>query len=321
VTQPQSRRPIGVWLIALPFAAAMAAIPLVDRAWTVYLTQVRIPALVDIMRRTLFEGDGIGGSDLSILLFLAIVSLYLRSQSAQPGTWLLAWRPVLGYLLVSALAAGLGAVHALKWVLGRARPWSVLGREQLPYSDWYRTGAHFITQGIYRGSFPSGHTAAVFLLMTFVYAYCGDPTATASRRAWAWPLGGLVLLYTGGMGIASSMARSHWLSDAIGAAGIVWVLIHLLYFRILRVPEQRAYWLRTGRHAALAPYWELRFCGWGFVALLGFMSVALGLRALWEMSPPYLAALIPVGGLLWWVGYPRARAILVTLRNRLAAGA
>lgn len=317
VTQPVHRR-IGVWLIALPFLAVMVAITPVDYAWTVRLIHIHMPRFVDIMRRTIFEGDGLGGSDFSILLFLVIIALYLRAAGSKARGRLLAWRPTLGYLFVSALAAGLGAVHTVKWVMGRPRPWSVLGREHLPYSEWYQVGAHYISHGVYRGSFPSGHTAAVFVLMTLVYAWGADPSAGAARRAWAWPLGALVLAYTAGMGIASAMARSHWISDTIASTGIVWVVIHVLYFRILRVPEQRGYWLRTGQHLPLAPYWELRLCGWGFIWLLGIIAVAFGVRAFWQESPPYLAVLLPVGAALCGYAWPRMKAHVVTLHAALA---
>jgi hypothetical protein len=131
-------------------------------------------------------------------------------------------------------------------------------------------------------------------------------------------LGVLVLLYTASMGLASAMARSHWLSDAIASTGFVWVLIHVIYFRMLRVPEQQAFWLRTARHLPLRSYWELRLCAWGFLALLGFLAAALGVRAFWVQSPPYLAALIPVGIALWWPTFPRARALVTDLHAKLA---
>ncbi len=296
----------------------MAAIVPVDHDWTVRLTQLRMPGLVDVMRRTVFEGGGLGGSDGSILLFLAVTALYLRAQSPRAGVRLVAWRPMLGFLLVSALAAGLGAVHAVKWVLGRPRPWDVLGRQHLPYSEWYQVGAHYVTEGLYRGSFPSGHTAAVFMLMTLAYVLYGDPQTDRSHHVWAGLLGGLVLAYTAAMGVASSMARSHWLSDALASAGMVWILIHLLYFRVLRVPEQRLRHRNTGAGLPLPSYWELRLCGWGFVALVGATAAGLGLRALWEQWPPYLAILIPLGAALWWVGFPLARSVVAALHAALA---
>lgn len=309
----------GVWWIAVPFLVTMAAIAPFDYAWTVCLTQVRIPAFVEVMRRTLFEGGGPGGSDLPIVVFLAVFAAYLWSGAAEAPPRLLAWRPMLGYLTVSALAAGLGVVHAIKWVLGRARPWSVLGREHLPYSDWYQFGPHYVTEGIYRGSFPSGHTAAVFILMALVYAYDGGSGSSLRRRILTWLLGAAVLAYSAAMGVASSMARSHWLSDVIGSVGMVWIVIHVLYHLVLRVPEQTAHWRSHGRHLALPRFWELRLCGWGGLVLLGLMAIGLGVRAFWEQEPPYLAVLIPLGGGLAWLGYPRARATVRALHRQLDA--
>jgi hypothetical protein len=176
-----------------------------------------------------------------------------------------------------------------------------------------------VTEGIYRGSFPSGHTAAVFILMTLVYAYGGDPASGFRRRVSTRLLGAAVLAYSAAMGIASSMARSHWLSDVIGSVGMVWLVIHVLYYPVLRVPDQIAHWRRNQRHLALPSYWELRLCGWGFLALLGVMAIGLGARAFWEQEPPYLAVLIPLGGIFAALGWPRIRAGIRALHRQLDA--
>jgi membrane-associated phospholipid phosphatase len=34
--------------------------------------------------------------------------------------------------------------------------------------DHFWVGAHYVSEGIYRGSFPSGHTAAIFILMALI---------------------------------------------------------------------------------------------------------------------------------------------------------
>lgn len=271
-------------LLAL-WAGAMAWIPGVDFPWTVWLIEHRQAAFTRLMRRTLFEGDWPGGSDVTTLALLAVAALYVVAERRRGDPRWAAARPVLGYLLTAALAAGLGAVHAVKALVGRARPWDVLGAAHLPYSDWYQFGAHFVAEGSYWGSFPSGHTAAALLAMSGAYALLGDPLLGRSWRAAGWALGAFALVSGLAMTLANAMARSHWLSDGLGAAGLVWLLLHVLYHRVLRVAEQRRRAASGAAHAP-GPWWEARLCGWGSLALAGAVAAALGLRALLAQGAP-----------------------------------
>lgn len=312
--------PWGLLAVAAGFAAALAAITPVDYAWTVYLTQHRLDPAVSILRRTLFEGEAPGGSDLPIFGTLALIYCYVRVTAARAKPEWSKVRPWLGFLVVSTLAAGLGAVHAVKWVVGRARPYDVLAGEHLPFTPWYAPGPHFITEGIYRGSFPSGHVAAAFMFIAVAYVLAGDPLLPVRWRLAGWALGALTLAYAAVMAVASSMARSHWLSDAVGVVGIVWLLVHVLYFWGLRVPDQRRYGLSHGRPPPLGPRWELRFCALGFVALLGLISIGLGLRALALQPVPYLAILAPLGVGLVAVFAPKAGRLLRRLHRAMRKG-
>jgi membrane-associated phospholipid phosphatase len=316
---PLFRPPAGLVLIALAFAAALAAIAAVDYRWTVALVDGYRPGFVKLMRNTVFEGDAPGASDLPLALVLGCSALYLV-----PPTWglarrLAAFRPVLGYIMVSGLAAGVGAVHSVKWLLGRPRPSSVLGGEFLPYSEWYRVGANALTDPLYRSSFPSGHTAAACVLLVFVYALHGDPASSRRWRQGAWALGVLVLAYTAAMGIASSMSKSHWLSDAIGGAGLIWLLAHGFYHYVLRVADQRRLALARPGAPAMSSYWELRLCGWGLMAMAGVVAVGLGVRALRELPGWTPAVLLAAGGLALLAGASRVRAILRQLHGALGS--
>lgn len=294
--------PWGFVTLVVGYAAALVAVAPVDYDWTIYLTEHRLDPEVTMMRGTLFEGDWPGASDIPIFAALAMLVLYLRATTAGASPRWRRSRPSLGFGVVAMLAAGLGAVHALKWVIGRARPYSVLTGEHLPYTPWYRAGPHFVTEGIYRGSFPSGHTAAAFAFIVVAYALAADPLLSRRWRAVGWAFGALTVAFSAVMAVASSMARSHWLSDSVGVVGLVWILVHALYFWVLRVPDQRRY-DQTHGPIPLPSYWELGFCWRGFLVLLGLIAVGLGLRALWIQPVPYLSALVPVGvGLVAYFG-------------------
>lgn len=100
------------------------------------------------MRRTLFEGSAFGASDPAIIFSLSGIFGYFYTYRQQTNSALLKYRPYFGFILSAGFVTGLGFVHRLKWMIGRARPHLVLN-DELPFSDWYQFGPHFITDGIF----------------------------------------------------------------------------------------------------------------------------------------------------------------------------
>jgi membrane-associated phospholipid phosphatase len=306
------------------WAAAMIWLPRVDYRWTAQLTARRHEPPAVLARRTLFQGQLPGATDPAALLALATGALYVRANSAGASRRLVAARPVLGYLLVAALFAGFAVVHAAKLVLGRARPLDVLSRNHLPYTEWYQAGKLYLTTGLYRGSFPSGHTAAVFATLALAYALAFDPFAGRRSRIAGAAVALLSLAAAGFMTVANAMGGNHWLGDGVGAIGLVWLIVHLLYFRLLDVPAQRRRFgdaLVRGEEPPLARFWEARLCASGLLVLAGLTLAALGLRAFALQHPPTLAWLLLPGIGLLALGLPRARAQLAELRRSLAVPA
>jgi membrane-associated phospholipid phosphatase len=306
------------------WAAVMLWLPLVDYRWTAQLTARRHHPLALLARRTLFQGQLPGATDPAALFGLAIVWLYVRANSSGASRRLVAARPVLGYLLVSALFAGFAVVHAAKLVLGRARPLDVLSRNHLPYTQWYQAGKLYLAGGFFRGSFPSGHTAAVFAFLALAYALAFDPAAGRRERAAGAAVALLSLAAAGLMTVANAMGGNHWLSDGVGAIGLVWLIVHLLYFPLLDVPGQRRRLreaLARGEGAPDPPlprFWEARLCGSGLLALAGAALLALGLRAFAVQRPPTLAWLLPPGAGLLLLGLSRARARIAELHRSIS---
>ncbi|HLX09279.1 MAG TPA: phosphatase PAP2 family protein [Thermoanaerobaculia bacterium] len=300
------------------WAAAMAWVPRVDFRWTAQLTAYRHHPLALFARRTLFQGQLPGATDPAALLALATLALYLRAHAAGASSRLLAVRPVLGFLLVSAVAAT-AVVHTAKLVLGRTRPLDVLSRQHLPYTQWYQIGKLYLTSGPFRGSFPSGHTAAVFAVLALAYALAFDPAAGRGGRAAGGAVAVLALAGAGLMTVANAMGGNHWLSDGLGAVGLVWLIVHQLYFRWLDVPAQRRRLLDPAGLPGppLPRFWEARLCGSGLLVVAGAALALLGLRAFAEQHPPVLAMLLAPGAGLLWLGLPRARALLRDTRGAL----
>jgi membrane-associated phospholipid phosphatase len=310
----------GVKLITAMALLVMIPVSRVDLAWTVWLRQHRIPALTRFLDRTLFEGEGLGGGDPVIILLLLIAVAYYLAWKQVLRRHLLAWRPQLGFVLTTAVVCGIYLVHGLKWVLGRARPLLVFAEKALPFSDWYRFGPHFVSEGIFRGSFPSGHTVQAFLVMTFAYLLAGDNSRSPWRTTAGWLWGALSIVYALVMGMGRCMAYSHWVSDVLGGLFLAWICMHLLFYRVLQVPMQMRYWRTFQEHPPLPTVWELRLCGYLLAVVLGLMGATIGTRALVLWQAPALGGLIPLGLVLGTLGARSAGHLLATVGNTYAEG-
>ena len=289
-------------LILLALAAAMIAVTGNDYAWTIWLHQHRIQWIDDFLGRTLFEGEGIGGSDFAIIFLAVVVVLYIHAWRKPDIRKLQAWRPYLGFIVSSGLVCSVYMVHSLKWVMGRARPRLVI-KKGMAFTEWFEFGPHYVTEGIYRGSFPSGHTAAVLSLLTLAYALVACHSRNMTQRAAGVMWGSASIAYCFFMAIGRSMSLGHWLSDCLFSIFMGWTLMHVLYYWILKVPLQVQYYLDRHTHAATPTFWELKTCIYILLVVLGGMAVAIGMRAFEEQSFPWLAVLIlPGGWLVWYFG-------------------
>lgn len=286
-------------------AAAMAAATVSDYRVTAWLAENQWPFLSKLMGRTLFEGELPGANDPILLLILMAAWVYYWGWKRPATTGISAWRPQSGFVLVVALVMAVFFVHGLKWLLGRARPELVI-LHGLPFSHWFTFGPHFVTQGIYRGSFPSGHAAQTFILMAAAYSLAGDPLFSRPIKAAGWGLGAVAIIFSLAMGAGRMMTMSHWLTDVIGSIGFGWLLIHLLYFWILRVPDQRRFMQQNDRMPDLPAVWEIRLCVWFFLITLGLMACGIGYRGVFLNKGIAFSVLVPVGIALIWIGQKQA---------------
>ena len=284
----------------------MVGIVFVDYQWTLFLIENRWQGFAEFMRRTLFEDGRLGGSDPATFFLLLATILYLCSYSAKVPAWLYSLRPVLGFIVFVSFTAGMGIVHAIKWSLGRARPHIVLA-DQLDYSHWYEFGGHFVADGIFYGSFPSGHVASVVVLFSFSYALIANPLISEKWRWAGWMWTGVVLAYSVAMIIARSMARSHWISDGLGSFIIVLGLMHWLYFAVLRVPEQLLFFQSNRIHRTPRRFWEIRLCACFLLVAVGIAFCLVALNSLHRQSPPWLLSLFLPGVPLIYIYFQKAR--------------
>jgi len=292
----EQRRHRGLLMLMAGAAIAMILSTRVDYEWTVFLGEHRWPFLVQVMGQTLFEGESVGGVD-PVILFLIVVTAAYYLVWKKPDERLLRWRPNLGFILTCAIIGGVYIVHSLKWVMGRARPESVI-YGGLPFTEWFTFGPQFVTEGIYRGAFPSGHTAQAMILFTMAYVFACTPGNSRGQRIFGWCWGVIALFYALAVGIGRSMALSHWLTDVTGAIVLSWLAYHVLFNRVLRVPDQVRYVHVHGRPPTFPVVWELRLCGYLFGVVLGGTALMLGLRGIALGESIGFLGLATAGGLL-----------------------
>jgi membrane-associated phospholipid phosphatase len=286
----------------------MLIIAPMDFAWTQWLVKHNHALFSNFIGRTIFEGNLPGASDFVVISQVAIVVLFVLAWT-RPHTfhWLQAWRPRLGFMTFYVLVSGVFFVHSTKWIWGRFRPNAVLSKGH-PYSGWFELGPQFIGDGIFRGSFPSGHVAAAFSLMSLAYVLAGTGQ-TRRQRFLGWWLGALVIFYSLAMAVGRAMTGSHWLSDCVASIAVGWMLLHLIYHWGLRVPEQCRYADRNGTPAPRPAWWEWHLSVNAFWASLGFWGCGIGLRAFAAGRSIWMVFLIPLWLALMFYGTVRLRRL------------
>ena len=289
-------KPGEIALLALS-VCLMAAATVYDVDTTKALVAAEWKALTGFMGRTLFEGELPGANDIFVFILLAALIVYILAQKSTAGFKVKAMGIDAGFILLAALVIAVLFVHGGKLTLGRARPDQVL-KHGVMYSDWFRYGAHFIADGTFRGSFPSGHTAQAFIAMSLAYVVAGHPQASRLRRRTGWILGAAALFFSLLMGTARCMSLSHWLTDVLGAILFGWLLMHLLYHRVLCVPDRHRYMTLHGRVPQSPSCWELRIGLYLLVLTIGVSIFGNGLHALWRQQALWMSILIPPGILL-----------------------
>jgi membrane-associated phospholipid phosphatase len=298
-------------IILLTFSlTVMGLLTFVDYEWTLWLRNNRIQWWADFTSQTLFEGDPLGGSDFGMLFMLIPILGYFLSYKESRFEQLQRWRPYLGFLLFSGLGTGLGIVHSLKWVMGRARPYLVI-RKGIPYTNWFEFGPLHISDGPFFGSMPSGHTATAILLITLAYILAADRTHLPGVRIAGWIWGLISIIFAISMAVGRSMTLHHWLTDGIGIILIDWIAVHLIFFSVLKVPQQMTYFRTHGYLPEPLRYWELRLLWRLLVIVLAVMAGIIGIKAIvFQKGPMLILMLIPA----LVVGYIMTKNLMATYR-------
>ena len=290
-------RRILPWITGLVIAAAgvmsLVVIGPHDEQLLRFCSEHQIDWFIDLLSESIFELETPGGGDLVVLFFIVTLFLYCLSSCADvPGArwdvivriqqWLMRRRDFrasliqhrlqLEFLVVSAFSTSTLMVKTLKWVMARPRPKKIL-RGTRDFYEWFEFGPYFLDEGLYRASFPSGHTASAISLIGLAYVLVYSSIGRRWRVAGLFVFGGVVL-FALLMATARVMTTAHWPSDVIFSLFGGWLLIHLLFFGYyyplqLRtahaVPEtiETAAPPLSGIYTLLAAFPPLSFCRWG----------------------------------------------------------
>jgi hypothetical protein len=277
-------------LLGLIALAVMAVVAHYDFAWTLWLSEQRWSALTEFMDPTIFEGESFGGGDVAIVFLLVAVVGYFLAWHRPLHKALVAWRPYFGLVIAMGVVYEICFVHSLKYLIGRSRPGQVLSG-MFAYSDWFEFGSLFITQGTYRGSCPSGHTAIAFILVIPAFLVVADRAYSVAIRTGGLLWGAVALAYCGLMAASRSMTLSHWVGDCVFSVVGGFLLLHVLYFYIFRVPLQMEHYRRHGAHPRAPMHWDCRLSLLLVPIALGALCIGFAIRSVGEQAVPWLAFL------------------------------
>lgn len=289
-----SRYPL-FWATVALAGLALALLTPVDYELTVHLSAYDIELFNSFMNESLFEGDRLGAGDISTIFQIAVLFFYLYAWLNPRGSSrIVKWRPQLGLIVAVSLIYNVFLVHGLKFVVGRARPELVL-EGGARFSNWFEFGAHFLALEGSVGSLPSGHTASALIFLTLAYCMAGDSSHSRLIRRAGWLLGGAALLYAGFMATVRCLTLYHWPTDCLISVILGCLVIHFLYFWVLRIPEQSAYQRTHDAPPPLPKIWELRLCWRLFVVSAGLVAAISGARGVFLEGAPELTLLLVPG--------------------------
>ncbi|MGF1453724.1 MAG: phosphatase PAP2 family protein [Opitutales bacterium] len=173
------------------------------------------------------------------------------------------WRwHALFMLLVLVLGPGLVVNAIFKDYSGRPRP-----RQTTEFGGPYAHRAPLEFGKIAAGkSFPAGHASVGF-------AYCGLYfVLRRHRRRAAFTALGASLGFGLLMGVCRMAAGAHFFSDVIFAGALTFLVAHVTYFFLLKIPEKEAAW-EAGQQAP--PRTLSRKEKWGYGSLAGVIACLL----------------------------------------------
>ena len=194
-----------------------------------------------------FNGDGFGGQDLSFILFFFALIVYLITMIPRYEERYILTRIRSGFIIVSSVVLFVFN-RVLATFFARVKPREVLLNPHL-YTSMLKLGKYSISDAVFKGCFTSGFTTLATIMITLAFI------SLTSSKIWKIVLNFIIFSSWGIiMGITRVVTGENYPTDVIWGYISGLLLINLIYFRVLRVPEQE-----EGKFEIFTKFGELRW--------------------------------------------------------------
>ena len=185
------------------------------------------------MNRSMFDGDGFGGQDVSYIFMIISLIVYPISFITPIKERMKSMRMYSGFLIAVGLSQTI-VVRGFKAIFARVRPYKVVEDLSL-YSPMWTFGKYSLDDAISKGSFFSGHTTTAMFLIVFAFMMI------KTHKPWKIIFSFLIsLIWVIFMGFSRIVDVKHYPSDVFWAIVICIPITAWLYFYVLNIPKRES---------------------------------------------------------------------------------
>ena len=198
------------------------------------LTDASVDNFGNFMDRSIAEGDeGLGGQDITYLVLIPFVLIYLLSLLPQFRQKFEKPRIYAGFIIMSAIVLAI-VNRGFKGFFCRARPGKAM-EDPSNYTPMWTFGTLSFDDGLSSGSFTSGHTTTAVILVALGFILI------KTHKTWLITLTfTATIAWTAIMGAGRVVHGAHYPGDTLWALLVGIALIAWVYFFVLKIPEQEA---------------------------------------------------------------------------------
>jgi len=185
------------------------------------------------MNRSMFDGDGFGGQDVSYIFIIISLIVYPLSFIKPIKERMKTLRMYSGFLIAVGLSTTIIG-RAFKAIFARVRPYQVVGDLSL-YSPMWTFGNYSIDDAISKGSFISGHTMTAIYLIAFAFFMI------KTHKPWKTIISFLIsIAWAILMGFSRVVDVKHYPSDVFWSIIIGIAMVTWLYFVVFNIPKRES---------------------------------------------------------------------------------
>ena len=185
------------------------------------------------MNRSMFDGDGFGGQDVSYIFMIMSLIVYPISFIKPIKERMESMRMYSGFMIAVGLSQTI-VVRSFKAIFARVRPYKVVEDLSL-YSPMWTFGKYSLDDAISKGSFFSGHTTTAMFLIVFAFIMI------KTHKPWKIVIFFLIsLIWAILMGFSRIVDVKHYPSDVFWAIIICIPIAMWIYYDVLNIPKRES---------------------------------------------------------------------------------